>query len=228
MKHLVLIFGLVLLSCSCVKKVQGTLDSKDSFSLNGRNGSIELHRGIYAGTLKLKKKKKFVLDLIIGGTRKKADFIVPRGIKIPRHGGRLRLKAREIEQPIDLAADVITNKNPTDLRYSTSGCERTVNKNVCRERTVQGSCEINESGRRICTPTRTVQDCRLVRRVMYGTRVITFRNVNEVTSFNFALLSPEDQKVLATFKGEEVDTEREVLDYGPCRVRNIQSVTRPY
>ena len=219
----VLLWALML--TACVKNVDGTFNAKSDLLLNTKKGQRQVKAGTKPATLKLKSKKKVQLTFFENGEKLKVVFKVPKGIKIPQNRGSLRLRADEVGQPYDIAANIDNEYTSSEPRHGTESCYRTVYRPVrrCTTRVVgqEQRCR-RENGRRVCRNvdvTRRV--CRTVResRSVRGYRNITYTITGNSKEFSFKLLDPATQANLGTFKGYEYSSGRDIIDRDLyCRV----------
>jgi hypothetical protein len=61
----------------------------------------------------------------------------------------------------------------------------------------------------------------MVSQTVWGVRDVTYRYRGVTTEFLFSLFSPEGTTAVASFRGSEYDSTREVLNWGPCRIGGI-------
>lgn len=231
MKHLlILAFALTLGGCY-QKTVNGEFSVYEAFQLKKGNKTITIEPNEYSAQLKLKDKKKF--QLVIPGVKgKKFTFKFPKQLMVPRSQGTLTLRARDLNQPVDVELIFNTDTSRSERRTEVENCSRTFYDRVCRWEDTPGRriCRTDHMGRRVCRyeQPRRRRVCRSVPRTVFGTREVTYRTVSTETFFTAELYRPSTSEMVATFNGRENKFRREVLSREACRLEYGGRGPRPW
>ena len=231
MKHL-LILAFALSLGGCYKKtVNGEFSVYESFQLKKGKKVITIEPNEYSAQLKLKDKKKF--QLVVPGVKgKNFTFKFPKQLTVPNGQGTLTLRARDLNQPVDVELIFNTDTSRSERRTEIENCSQTFYDRVCTWETTPGRrvCREDHHGHRVCRyeQPRRRQVCRSVPRTIYGTQEVTFRNVSTETFFTAELYRPSSSEMVATFNGRENDFRREVLNREACRLNYPRGGRRPW
>lgn len=215
---------LALLSISmvgCYQTKQGNLDVLNTIKLKDNKGKVvTLRPGNFAAKLKLKSKRKF--QLVIPQLNKKFKFKVPRGIKLPRTYGELRLSSRELKQPIDVDLFADRRTLESDTYSVVERCSQTRTTRVCRNvRTpARRECRNYPDGSRRCRtyPPRNRRVCRNENRTIWGNRTVTYRDVTRENIFTADIYSPGTNDLIGKFDSTQVSRDRVTVSNGFCQI----------
>jgi|GEM_PF-5139917 len=229
MKKVVLLLSALLLT-SCVEKVAGTFETKKPVTLRGTNGSITLSEGVHSAVLKVGAKKAVTLVVEANGQKSKVKFNLPKGVRIPTNNGQVRLASVQVGQPYDVVAAADTTVSRSGPRTASESCSVQVVRPVCRYvvTTLPPSCYVDRYGRRIChnPPPVSRRVCTNEWTYVYGYRQVTYEYRGETTEFNFSVLEAGTNTEVAKFNGHDYDSDRVVLNYGPCLIYGTGVVIR--
>ncbi len=221
MKHfLILAFALTLGGCY-KKNIDGDFSVYEAFELKKGKKVITIEPNEYTATLRMKDRKKF--QLVLPGVKgKKFTFKFPKQFMVPRANGNLKLSARDLNQPVDVELNFNTNTNRSAAENVVESCSRTFYDRICRWETTPGRrvCRTDSHGRRVCRnePPRRRRVCRSVPRTIYGSRDVTVRFISTEKLYIADLFRPSSDEIVATYKGREYSSRREVLNRGVCRL----------
>ena len=208
---------LSILLVSCYQTKQGNLDVLNTIKLKDSKGNtVKLRPGTMVAKLKLKSKRKF--QLVIPELNKKFKFKVPRGIKLPRTYGELKLSSRELKQPIDV--DLFADRRTLESETYTvvERCSDTRTTRVCRNvRTpARRECRNYPDGSRRCRtyPPRNRRVCRNENRTVWGDRTVTYRDVTRENVFTADIYSPGTNDLIGKFDSTQVSRDRVTVSNG--------------
>lgn len=194
MKKLLAMAVVILMSSSCVKNVKGSLDVQQTLTLKAKRGKVTMNSGSYDAEIKIKRRNKIDLETRVNGKKQKIRFSLPSGTSLSADGGSLRLRADEINQPVDISAEV--RKETVNVgeieKYPNQGCEGIVRERQCRN-------------------TPSGQECVVKKVMIYGEREIWWQKVEDFTDVELTMISPDSQETLAVFKGRKSEGKRSVL-----------------
>ena len=212
---------LSILMVSCYQTKQGNLDVLNTIKLKDSKGNtVKLRPGTVVAKLKLKSKRKF--QLVVPELNKKFKFKVPRGIKLPRTYGELKLSSRELKQPIDV--DLFADRRTLESETYTvvERCSDTRTTRVCRNvRTpARRECRNYPDGSRRCRtyPPRNRRVCRNETRTVWGDRTVTYRDVTRENIFTADIYSPGTNDLIGKFDSTQVSRDRVTVSNGFCRI----------
>ena len=208
---------LSILLVSCYQTKQGNLDVLNTIKLKDSKGNtVKLRPGTMVAEAKVKIKRKF--QLVIPELNKKFKFKVPRGIKLPRTYGELKLSSRELKQPIDV--DLFADRRTLESETYTvvERCSDTRTTRVCRNvRTpARRECRNYPDGSRRCRtyPPRNRRVCRNENRTVWGDRTVTYRDVTRENVFTADIYSPGTNDLIGKFDSTQVSRDRVTVSNG--------------
>lgn len=211
MKKALTLLVSVLVLTSCVD-ITGRLDVKEDMKVKKKSGFLNLKRktetlpaGLYTATVSALGDKNFNLKLE-GRDNFKIPLKTEKEIALPTTNGAIKVSGKDLDQPFDVAGTIYTNVERSDSRETTESCTWTTTEERCEK---------------VCTVTNNVRTCDVqctpVTISRSGYRFVLYHIKTTYRDLKLQLLEQNSDKLLATFVGDDVETERVVERTGICR-----------
>lgn len=211
MKKVLTLLCSVLVLTSCVD-ITGRLDVKKDMQVKKKAGFLNLKRktvalpqGLYTATVSALGDKNFNLKLE-GRDNFKIPLKTEKDIALPTMNGEIRVSGADLDQPFDVRGTIYTNIERSETRETTESCSWTMTEERCEK---------------VCTVTNNVRtcdvQCRPVSITRNGYRFVAYHIKTTYRDLKLQLLERGAENLLATFVGDDVETDRIVEHTGICR-----------
>ena len=211
MKKMLTLLCSALILTSCVD-ITGRLDVKKDMQVKKKAGFLNLKRktvtlpqGLYTATVSALGEKNFNLKLE-GRDNFKIPLKTEKDISLPTENGAIRVSGADLDQPFDVQGTIYTNVQRSESRETTESCSWTTTEERCEK---------------VCTITNNVKSCDVVCNPIQitrnGHRFVAYHIKTTYRDLKIQLLERGSQNLLASFVGDDVETDRIVEHTGICR-----------